>query len=160
MHENFSSQIQNYCRKIDVVTVKGSNTPIGLYTIDIEYDFFEAGKEEFLSKEAKSLINRMKKNEINQMLENDSMVGMNIFREDKEIKSMIGWAENIEFQQIFSEGFNAYVNGNWELARMKLEKSKEIRGDDGPSSTLLHYMAETGFRAPDSWRGYRELTEK
>lgn len=102
----------------------------------------------------------MKKNEINQLLDSDSLIGSMIFREDKEIKSMLGWAENIEFQNSFSEGFAAYEQGDWGVAKRKLELCREMRGDDGPSSTLLHYMAEFGFRAPDSWRGYRELTEK
>jgi len=31
---------------------------------------------------------------------------------------------------------------------------------DGPSLTLLDVMQEHGFRAPATWAGYRELTEK
>ena len=31
---------------------------------------------------------------------------------------------------------------------------------DGPSSTLLDFMATHKFQAPPNWPGYRELTEK
>jgi hypothetical protein len=31
---------------------------------------------------------------------------------------------------------------------------------DGPSSTLLEYMAKHSFEAPPDWPGFRELTEK
>lgn len=32
--------------------------------------------------------------------------------------------------------------------------------NDGPSTTLLNFMSNTGFEAPEEWRGFRELTEK
>jgi hypothetical protein len=31
---------------------------------------------------------------------------------------------------------------------------------DGPTNTLMKYMAEYNFEAPKTWRGYRELVEK
>ena len=31
---------------------------------------------------------------------------------------------------------------------------------DGPSETLLGFMATHSYQAPADWRGYRELTEK
>ena len=31
---------------------------------------------------------------------------------------------------------------------------------DGPSTTLLEVMKETGNKAPNNWKGYRALTEK
>lgn len=35
----------------------------------------------------------------------------------------------------------------------------EVVGD-GPSETLLRFMGGHGFRPPEDWRGFRELTEK
>lgn len=32
--------------------------------------------------------------------------------------------------------------------------------EDGPSSTLLEYMSQYNFNAPENWPGYRELSEK
>jgi hypothetical protein len=33
-HELFSPEVQQYCRRVDVCTVKGSNVPISVYTYD------------------------------------------------------------------------------------------------------------------------------
>lgn len=43
---------------------------------------------------------------------------------------------------------------------MWFEKAKLIKPNDGPISTLLAVMGECSFKAPDHWKGYRELTEK
>ena len=45
----------------------------------------------------------------------------------------------------------------WELARQKLLKAEQIFGDkDVPIQNLLNYMGEHHFKAPESWRGYKE----
>ena len=31
---------------------------------------------------------------------------------------------------------------------------------DGPSCTLLDFMKEHDFKAPEDWQGYRQLSEK
>jgi hypothetical protein len=61
----------------------------------------------------------------------------------------------------------AYLAGDWADARRRLEACLHARRDgdgrplvDGPSQTLLEFMAGHSFRAPSSWAGYRELTEK
>lgn len=66
-----------------------------------------------------------------------------------------------------AQGFAAYKSGDWEGARRILEQTKWIRQtalgqplQDGPSTTLLDYMAHTDYVAPFTWKGYRELTEK
>ncbi len=71
------------------------------------------------------------------------------------------------FLERFREGFLAYQCGNWPAARMVLEECCRLRrtsaGEpqgDGPSSTLLEFMAKHGYAAPLEWPGYRELTEK
>ena len=57
--------------------------------------------------------------------------------------------------------------GNWASARQALSELRTARKDasgagivDGPSNTLLEFMAVHKFEAPPSWPGYRELTEK
>jgi len=37
-HELFSSEVQDYCRRVDVCTVKGSEVPIGVFTYDALQD--------------------------------------------------------------------------------------------------------------------------
>jgi hypothetical protein len=36
MYENLTAEMKPFCRNIDKVTVKGSNQPIGLYTVDLD----------------------------------------------------------------------------------------------------------------------------
>lgn len=43
---------------------------------------------------------------------------------------------------------------------MWFEKGKNIKPNDGPTSTLMSVMKEHGFKAPSDWQGFRELTEK
>lgn len=68
---------------------------------------------------------------------------------------------------VCGQGFAAYKAGDWEGARCILEQTKWIRQtvlgqplQDGPSTTLLDYMAHFDYVAPFTWKGYRELTEK
>ncbi len=65
------------------------------------------------------------------------------------------------------QGFTAYREGSWLQARHVLEQTKFMRRTlmgqpllDGPSATLLNFMATHEYTAPFSWKGYRELTDK
>ena len=35
-----------------------------------------------------------------------------------------------------------------------------LGGNDGPSMTILNYMSNFDFDAPEEWKGYRELVDK
>ena len=66
-----------------------------------------------------------------------------------------------------AQGFSAYRAGHWGEARRYLEETKWLRQtaagqplQDGPSTTLLDYMAQLNYTAPFTWKGFRELTEK
>ena len=72
-----------------------------------------------------------------------------------------------EFLQLFRDGVNVYLAGDWELAREVLVKANELMNElapslegDGPSKTLLKYMANHDWKAPNSWKGFRPLTSK
>ena len=65
------------------------------------------------------------------------------------------------------QGFAAYREGSWAQATQILEQTKFMRRTllgqpllDGPSATLLSFMATHDFIAPFTWKGYRELTDK
>lgn len=36
LYDNLTAEMKAFCRNIDRVTVKGSNQPIGLYTVDLD----------------------------------------------------------------------------------------------------------------------------
>jgi hypothetical protein len=71
------------------------------------------------------------------------------------------------FLDIFQEGLNAYIAGNWPEAKKSFDIANQMmtemvpgREGDGPCLTLLEYMEERNWKAPDDWAGYRPLTAK
>ena len=79
----------------------------------------------------------------------------------------VTWAVGPAFLQHFGEGFAAYQSGKWDVACRILRETRRSRSTDGgktiidgPSNTLLDFMAVHGNEAPADWKGFRELTEK
>jgi len=64
-----------------------------------------------------------------------------------------------EFFHKFMMGFQNYRAGEWQVARRLLEFTKMHLGDleDGPSVSLLEFMASYNFEAPKDWLGHRPL---
>jgi hypothetical protein len=61
----------------------------------------------------------------------------------------------------------AYLAGDWSDAQVRLKACLRARRSasgqpvvDGPSRTLLDFMAVHNYVAPQGWAGFRELTEK
>lgn len=61
-HELLATPVQRLCRKLDVVTVKGSEQPIGLYTYDVWQDQF------FVRREEKNAENRLTAKALQRMI--------------------------------------------------------------------------------------------
>jgi hypothetical protein len=90
-----------------------------------------------------------------------------VFEQDYDMLTLRKHATDPEFQQIFKDGIAAYLEGDWPTERKQLERAdlymKEAApalGGDGPSQTLLSYMANQNFEAPKTWQGFRPLTSK
>ena len=66
-----------------------------------------------------------------------------------------------KFFEVFSNGFDEYIKGNWKLARDIFETVEEHKKMiDYPTRNLLIILEEANFKAPADWAGYRVLTEK
>jgi len=65
-----------------------------------------------------------------------------------------------QFLAVFDEARDKYLAGHWEEAHGLFAKCKEILPDDGPTETLMSYIARRDKKAPPGWRGVRELTSK
>ena len=80
-----------------------------------------------------------------------------IFESKKELKCMMeNWDER--FFNVFAEGFQMYVRGNWPAAKNKFSYLiKNSETEDGPSKSLLKIMAVSDYKAPKGWLGYRDL---
>mmetsp|Transcript_32833 Transcript_32833/g.32060 ORF Transcript_32833/g.32060 Transcript_32833/m.32060 type:complete len:111 (-) Transcript_32833:39-371(-) len=96
----------------------------------------------------------------NQALNNQVSVS-SMFESDEDLLKMRK-PYTQEFFTLFDKGMNCYLNGEWEEARQHFEMVEVLKevGADYPSKCLLEYMKDFNFVAPDSWDGYRVLTEK
>ena len=139
-------------RQIDQVTVKGSKKPMGLFTYDIDLDAIAEPRISDTSADL-AYISYSKQEYINEWMEHPDLSKT--------------WAVDETFLNTFATGFEHYRGGDWSQAKSILEEcrwarrnSKNEKIEDGPSVTLLEYMAQFDYQAPDDWPGFRELVEK
>ena len=181
--ELMSPVAQNLCRKLDVVTVKGSEFPIGIYTYDCDQNAnFKAPPP----KGRESIQQRRDSNEKSNDGEDDKDPGSSgqlnrslstgvfltnkddaadCFEEDSDLLDLRSHVTP-DFITNFQKGVSSYLAGDWSVARVFLKKSDELMAQvegfdgDGPSQTLLSYMGSRDWQAPADWDGYRPLTSK
>lgn len=146
---------QSKCRRLDVVTVKGSEVPIGIYTYDCLQDQLFRSKRHQKGNHDDNVTN----------FYNSSADLIEVFEKDYDLVTLRKHI-TAEFLQEFKQGVDTYLQGDWTVARKHLEKSNELmaqvpsKAGDGPSLTLLRYMEAYGWQAPSSWKGFRPLTSK
>eukprot|EP00743_Colponemidia_sp_Colp-15_P004114 GILK01004442.1.p1 GENE.GILK01004442.1~~GILK01004442.1.p1 ORF type:complete len:836 (-),score=113.06 GILK01004442.1:537-3044(-) len=164
LHSILSPATRNRCRQVDCVTVKGSTMPMGLFTVDVDPGRLKIDtrvkKVETLQLALRKQKSRQRKYRIEQSLSLDSFAIHTLFDSDQDLVTM---REDIplKFYTAYNTGFNAYISGEWGIAKEHLNTALEIsRGQDGPCQTLLKYLSEFNYVSPKTWKGYRELTEK
>lgn len=169
--EILSPHAQRYCRRLDVITVKGSAHPTGIYTYDVRQDipFKETKRRRKQSGNVRGADDRMI--DENALTPNDpgyynaSHDTAEVFEKDVDLQQLRSHISDA-FLDCFKAGMTSYIQGDWNAARTSLEKANammsEIQGlsGDGPSMTILSFMATYNFRAPSDWKGYRHLTSK
>jgi len=160
LHSIFSEEVQKLCRKLDIVTVKGSQVPLTLYTIDVETENLRDKGPSKRTKRERVSRHESKKIKLLEMIWEGRLSTHLLFEKDKDLKVMLKEGNNPEFKALWEDGFEAYTNGNWKRARLMFDRCLVLRNHDGPSQTLLNYMKGFGYNAPEDWKGYRELTEK
>ena len=153
--ELMSPEAQEHCRKIDVVTVKGSATPMPVYTYDTYQNqiFPQLQAPKFSSLNLEEVLTA-------QADEYD----VHIWNQDEDLLQLRRLSTP-EFNVTFRDGVTAYLSGQWDKARQLLEQADEMMsqsdvGGDGPSQTLLNYMRNRDWICPPDWAGYRPLTSK
>mmetsp|Transcript_25615 Transcript_25615/g.59108 ORF Transcript_25615/g.59108 Transcript_25615/m.59108 type:complete len:203 (+) Transcript_25615:1571-2179(+) len=154
MTDNFfelmSSEAQACCRKIDVVTVKGSAVPVSIYT----YDTYQ--NQTFVTHKLTAFFDSQ-----NLMADNYSTAVWNVDNEVVRLRRLAVPG----FRKAFQEGLSSYLEGNWRQAVVRLERANSIMeaanpNGDGPSKTLLNYMQGQDLICPRDWQGFRPLTSK
>lgn len=81
-----------------------------------------------------------------------------IFDTDKDLLLMRSTFSS-EFYKIYNEGFDNYLNGNWNKAKQNFEKVLNIRSDDKVTKNLITFMQENEFVPPVDWQGFKFLSE-
>eukprot|EP00736_Rhodelphis_marinus_P009566 Rmarinus@m.27539 len=67
----------------------------------------------------------------------------------------------LKYRELFSQGVECYIDGDWDSAKQILIKCSEQWRDDVPPRFLLDFMARTNFVPPLNWhKKYHVLTEK
>lgn len=221
-YDLLSSEAQNRCRRLDVVTVKGSEVPIGIYTYDAlqEQEFRDNKKVKRSSlgqsKKADAAVALAGQQVAAEILDKNNGPGTaaggggrgsnspsphasgnnspdrrpsltlapgtasiaqvlfltpqdetgDVFERDYDLLKLRKHVTP-DFLDCFKEGIGLYLGGDWQQAKVLLERADSMMlelapalGGDGPSKTLLRYMAAEGFKAPDTWKGFRPLTAK
>jgi class 3 adenylate cyclase len=160
LFDNLSKATQRFCRPLDRVTVKGSKTPIGLYTVDIDLEGIPIGKgNNFYSKEERKFRHKLAKAELMDQVYFGQVKVSALFIYDKDLV-YITRNKNPETEEIWNQVYQGYISGDWSLGKAKLEEYMNMHPEDGPSATILSIFKENQYMAPADWPGYRELTEK
>jgi class 3 adenylate cyclase len=153
-----SPETKEKCRLIDIITVKGSIKPVEIYTVDIDFEDFTPSKTRSdYTAEEKRLRQKYKKDKNQSILKEGE--ASSLWETDQELLHLTR-NHNPEFYQKFRLGFDGYVKGNWQIAKTQFETCLELDPNDGPTKTLLNYLKECNYKAPEDWTGYRILTEK
>jgi hypothetical protein len=133
-----SAPARDLCRKVDVVTVKGSQIPLELWTCDINNRDDDA---------CAACLEPVIVNNVQQPID---------FNIIKDVQKDF----NQNFKKVFKECVANYLAGDWKKAKDCIEKALSIYADDGPSNSLMRVMQNANFTAPSDWSGFRELTSK
>ena len=65
-----------------------------------------------------------------------------------------------EFNENWAQAMENYKKGNWTVAKTFFDACLLIEKEDGPATTLLHYINEHNCIPPRNWEGVRELVSK
>eukprot|EP00814_Leptocylindrus_danicus_P000726 CAMPEP_0116016896 /NCGR_PEP_ID=MMETSP0321-20121206/7739_1 /TAXON_ID=163516 /ORGANISM="Leptocylindrus danicus var. danicus, Strain B650" /LENGTH=897 /DNA_ID=CAMNT_0003487013 /DNA_START=619 /DNA_END=3309 /DNA_ORIENTATION=- len=134
-YELMSARAQASCRKLDVVTVKGSAIPMPIYSTDVlQNQYFPSLHTPKGIELDLSTVLEQRANDYSPTL----------WDEDEDLIQLRKLADQM-FMTEFNKGIEAYLSGDWRTARVHLDKADDLMagsdfGGDGPSKTILDYM--------------------
>lgn len=136
--QELSPEARDKCRLIDRICVVGSKIPMDLYTFDINSYPDDVLQPRFDDRGRQIKVN---------------------FGADLDFIALQKGVDP-SFYDVFKEGVQAYLDGEWPKAKEILEKAQKLKPGDGPTESLMNVMNATDFNAPMTWKGYRQLTSK
>ena len=161
-----SDFMKEKCRKIDIVTLKGSEKPVNLYTVDINKNIrpgkLISNKERLNLREKRNYYATKKKKLWHKYskVKPNKTIGEVYMKQSKGLRQLLKPYKSNLFFTYFEDGFNDYIDGEWEDAYQNLLKAKYLDKSDGPTKTILEYIKSYKCQAPSNWDGYRILTSK
>jgi class 3 adenylate cyclase len=158
LFDALSVKVKKVCRKIDIVTVKGSNKPITLFTVDVNTDIKINKYKENDNILMKKFKHEQTKNEYHKWNENFSFT-KNLLNISK-FKALLNYVNSQYFVKCFEEAFSLYIEGSWNLAAYKFKDCLFLNPKDNVSKILLKFINSYFNKAPKDWKGYRELKTK
>jgi class 3 adenylate cyclase len=165
-YELLSDYMKEKCRKIDVVTLKGSEKPVNLYTVDLNKNIkpgkLTSNKDRMSVREKMDYYAQKKKKlwKKYEKAKNTKTIGEIYYKESKGFRQILNNQKSSLFYTNFEESLSHYIDGEWEEAASFLYRALYLDNTDGPTKTILEYMKKLKYKAPDDWDGYRVLTSK
>ncbi len=165
-YDLLSDFMKRKCRKIDIVTLKGSEKPVRLYTVDINKNIHPgkivSKKDRMTLRERRSYYGLKKKKLWHKYykLHYKYSIGELYIKQSKGLRQLLRHNKSDMFYQYFEDGFNDYIDGEWKEAYQFLLKARYLDKSDGPTKTILDYIKSLNLTPPSNWDGYRVLTSK
>ena len=160
LYDLFTDDMKNICRYVDKVTVKGSELPLDLYTIDLNLNVSRQKESKILivsNKEKRNIFNE-KKLELDALIEECGSVTP-IILEKNSYQELIKIRSD-DFKDSWNKGIECYKKGDWKNANIYFGTCLKIDPDDGPANVLSNYIKSRNLKAPNNWKGVRELSSK
>jgi class 3 adenylate cyclase len=162
-----SQKTKNYCRKIDCVTLKGSEEPVSLYTVDLD-PYKQSGPKNPASlnllispsQHQKALSSPSMQLSMAELREKYLNEDFSFSLESLVPQFLIHYPRDEKFYALFQKAVQSYIAGRWHQARELLESCLIQRPKDGPTTNLLEYVSSSGCLPPAKWQGVRQLVDK
>eukprot|EP00929_Paragymnodinium_shiwhaense_P098030 TRINITY_DN5958_c0_g3_i1.p1 TRINITY_DN5958_c0_g3~~TRINITY_DN5958_c0_g3_i1.p1 ORF type:complete len:1079 (-),score=285.38 TRINITY_DN5958_c0_g3_i1:58-3294(-) len=167
-----TAELAERLRLIDKVIIKGSKQPVELYCLDLDYSALlvdapiQVGvawnpRQRFKTRQV------LEDEKKRKMLPDTQLV--QVFEDSRDL-AIMSQLYTTHFLDMFSMGYQNYSQGEWQVARQLLTRTKDMldktsqkgrgklaRKTDGPSAALLRFMEGFSFQAPDGWVGVHKL---
>jgi hypothetical protein len=153
-----SPTLRQEFRILDHVLFKGFRVPFHLYALDLDPTALEVVKPQRSRMQLNKFKKRINREMRKRRKEDASFDPAQAFLMDPDVKRLRQKFPRNFFLN-YEVAFRNYDAGEWNVARDMFRNTQDMILDweDGPSHTLLQFMAEHCHVPPASWAGYRVL---
>jgi hypothetical protein len=156
---------KGYLRQVDYVTFPGNEEPVKLFTFDCDSSRLPLEDvQPFTSQKERKIQrvhNRIKRDNLREAAFKCQVEISSTFESNKDIILMRGPYKK-EFFSTYKLAFREYVRGNWDEAKELFDKTMTLAPNpekEPVTQNLLAFMAETDYKPPAEWKGYKPFDE-